>query len=201
MDRKFLKELGIEEEHIDKIMEQHGATVNPLKQEKDSLQAEVDNLKTDITDRDSQLEELQGKVGDEESLKATIESLKTANKEKDDERKRLLNSQKLDYEVRIALNNANARNERAVKALLDLDTVKINEDGQLTGLKEQLDNLKETDDYLFKSSDVEVDNPKDKKDFVPGSEQGGNGGKEPDAAAVGLSAAERIYGKKEQEEK
>lgn len=198
MDREFLKSLGIETEQIDKIMEQHGATVNPLKQSKEALQSEVDNLKTDISERDAQLEDLQGKVGSEEDLKATIESLKTANKEKDDERKRLLDSQKLDYELRIALNSSGARNERAVKALLDLDTVKINEDGQLTGLKEQLDNLQESDGYLFTQSDEGNDNPSDKKkDYVPGSTQGGNGGKEPDATAIGTSAAERIYGKKE----
>lgn len=198
MDRKFLETQGIEADKIDAIMAEHGKTVNPLKQDKEALQTEVDSYKEQITERDTQLEDLQGKVGSEEDLKATIESLKTANKEKDDERKRLLDSQKLDYELRIALNSSGARNERAVKALLDLDTVKINEDGQLTGLKEQLDNLQESDGYLFTQSDEGNDNPSDKKkDYVPGSTQGGNGGKEPDATAVGTSAAERIYGKKE----
>lgn len=199
MDRKFLEAQGVEAEKIDAIMAEHGKTVNPLKQEKESLQSEVDNLKTDISERDTQLEDLQGKVGSEEDLKATIESLKTANKEKDDERKRLLDSQKLDYELRIALNSSGARNERAVKALLDLDTVKINEDGQLTGLKEQLDNLQESDSYLFTQSDEGNDNPSDKKnDYVPGSTQGGNGGKEPKPGEVGSSMADQIYGTKEE---
>lgn len=199
MDRKFLEAQGVEAEKIDAIMAEHGKTVNPLKQEKESLQSEVDNLKTDISERDTQLEDLQGKVGSEEDLKATIESLKTANKEKDDERKRLLDSQKLDYELRIALNSSGARNERAVKALLDLDTVKINEDGQLTGLKEQLDNLQESDGYLFTQSDDKKDNLSDqKKDYVPGSTQGGNGGKEVTDEEFAKSKYEEIFGKKEE---
>lgn len=199
MDRKFLEAQGIEADKIDAIMAEHGKTVNPLKQDKEALQTEVDSYKEQITERDTQLEDLQGKVGSEEDLKATIESLKTANKEKDDERRRLLDSQKLDYEVRIALNTSGARNERAVKALLDLDTVKINEDGQLTGLKEQLETLQESDSYLFTSSVEENDNPSDKKtDYVPGSTQGGNGGKTPQPGEVGASMADLIYGNEEE---
>lgn len=180
-------------------MKAHGEVVNPLKQNKESLESEVENLKSDISDRDTQLEDLQGKVGNEEDLKATIESLKTANKEKDNQRQKLLNDQKLDYEVRIALNESGARNERAVKALLDMDTVKINEDGQLTGLKEQLDNLKTSDDYLFTASKPVDDKQQDDGDFVPGSTKPGNGGQEPDLSQKGKSAAERLYGKKEEE--
>lgn len=199
MDRKFLEAQGIEADKIDAIMAEHGKTVNPLKQDKEALQTEVDSYKEQITERDTQLEDLQGKVGSEEDLKATIESLKTANKEKDDERRRLLDSQKLDYEVRIALNTSGARNERAVKALLDLDTVKINEDGQLTGLKEQLETLQESDSYLFTSSVEENDNSSDKKtDYVPGSTQGGNGGKTPQPGEVGASMADLIYGNEEE---
>lgn len=149
MERKDLIELGIENETVDKIMEMHGKTVNPLKQTNESLKAEVDSYKEQVTDRDNQLEEIKSKVGDTDALNVTIESLKQANKDKDDAHQAKMKQVQLDYEVTLALNKANARNEKAVKALLDLDTVKINEDGQLIGLSEQLSNLQETDSYLL----------------------------------------------------
>ena len=194
MDRDFLKSLGIEDaETVYAIMKSYGESINPLKQEKESLETEVDSYKGQISERDKQLEDLKDKVDSEEDLKETIEALKTANKEKDDERQKLLNDQKLDYELKIALNESGARNERAVKALLDLDTVKINEDGQLTGLKEQLDNLKDSDDYLFSGSQPIDDDRQSSVNYNGGSDSKGNNGRELEGAALGKSEAERLF--------
>lgn len=43
--RKFLKDLGIEPESIDKIIEEHRGTVDSLKDDNDNLKAEIENLK------------------------------------------------------------------------------------------------------------------------------------------------------------
>jgi len=201
MDRDFLKSLGIEDaETVYAIMKSYGESINPLKQEKESLETEVDSYKGQISERDKQLEDLKDKVDSEEDLKETIEALKTANKEKDDERQKLLNDQKLDYELKIALNESGARNERAVKALLDLDTVKINEDGQLTGLKEQLDNLKDSDDYLFSGSQPIDDDRQSSVNYNGGSDSKGNNGRELEGAALGKSEAERLFRTNNKEE-
>lgn len=200
MERKDLIDLGIENETVDKIMEMHGKTVNPLKQTNESLKAEVDSYKEQVTDRDNQLEEIKSKVGDTDALNATIASLKQANKDKDDAHQAKMKKVQLDYEVTLALNKANARNEKAVKALLDLDTVKINEEGQLIGLSEQLSNLQETDSYLFDTEMVKTDttNGSDKKDtsFNPGNNRS-NDGKEVTGADLGKSLAQQIFGTKE----
>lgn len=200
MERKDLIDLGIENETVDKIMELHGKTVNPLKQEKESLKAEVDSYKEQVTDRDSQLEEIKSKVGDTDALNATIESLKQANKDKDDAHQAKVKQVQLDYEITLALNKANARNEKAVKALLDLDTVKLNEEGQLIGLSEQLNNLQETDDYLFDAEVVKTDTTdgSDKKDTAlnPGGKRG-NVGREASPEEIGKAAVDRLFGKKE----
>lgn len=199
MERKDLTELGIEAEAVDKIMEMYGKVVNPLKQEKESLKAEVESYKEQVSDRDSQLDQIKSKVGDTEALNATIDSLKQANKEKDDAHKEKVKQVQLDYELKLALNNANARNEKAVKALLDLDTVKINENGQLIGLNEQLDSLKETDSYLFADSKVETDTTDDSSKeqspaLNPGGTQG-NTGKETSLEETGKAAAQRLFNK------
>ncbi|TDM49993.1 hypothetical protein ETI06_05835 [Macrococcoides goetzii] len=196
MERKDLTELGIEAEAVDKIMEMYGKDVNPIKQENESLKAEVKSYKEQVADRDNQLDEIKTKVGDEEGLKATIEALKEANKQKDSAHQDLVNQVKLDYEIKLALNEAGAKNERAVKALIDLDTVKINEDGQLIGLNEQLTNLKSTDDYLFNATNVNNvdDSQNDSQQLNPGGQQGNNG-KEPDLTEVGKSHAKRLFNK------
>ncbi|QYA31985.1 phage scaffolding protein [Macrococcus psychrotolerans] len=200
MERKDLTELGIEAEAVDKIMEMYGKDVNPIKQENESLKAEVKSFKEQVADRDNQLDEIKTKVGDAEALNATIDSLKQANKDKDEAHQNLVNQVKLDYEIKLALNEAGAKNERAVKALIDLDTVKINEDGQLIGLNEQLTNLKSTDDYLFncpinpKDKDINNDPEKPPNNLNPGGQQG-NGGKDPDLSEVGKAHAKRLFNK------
>lgn len=200
MERKDLTELGIEAEAVDKIMEIYGKDVNPIKQENESLKAEVKSFKEQVADRDNQLDEIKTKVGDAEALNATIDSLKQANKDKDEAHQNLVNQVKLDYEIKLALNEAGAKNERAVKALIDLDTVKINEDGQLIGLNEQLTNLKSTDDYLFngpinpENKDINNNPEKPPNNLNPGGLQG-NGGKDPDLSEVGKAHAKRLFNK------
>lgn len=202
MERKDLTELGIEAEAVDKIMEMYGKDVNPIKQENESLKAEVKSFKEQVADRDNQLDEIKTKVGDAEALNATIDSLKQANKDKDEAHQNLVNQVKLDYEIKLALNEAGAKNERAVKALIDLDTVKINEDGQLIGLNKQLTNLKSTDDYLFngpinpKDKDINNNQENPPNNLNPGGQQG-NGGKDPDPRELGKSMADKLLGKKE----
>ncbi|WP_039237538.1 phage scaffolding protein [Clostridium sp. K25] len=90
----------------------------------------IADLKKDNKDN----EELQTKVTDYE------------NKVKDYENK--IKEMQFNYALEGALKGVNVRNTKAVKALLNLENVKL--DGEnLLGLKEQLDSLKESDSYLF----------------------------------------------------
>ncbi len=55
---------------------------------------------------------------------------------------------KLDFAIEKALTVAKAKNTKAVKALLDMDKVKLDGD-QLLGIDEQLKALQQSDPYLF----------------------------------------------------
>lgn len=205
MDRQFLKSLNLEAESIDEIMKKYGESINDIKREKESLEAERDNLKEDISNRDQQLEDLKNNVTDTETLQAQIDSLKQSNKEKDEKRQELLNAQKLDYEIKLALNAQGARNEKAVKALLDLDTVKIGDDGDVVGLNEQLNTLKENEGWLFKTSDENVNQAQTQDsgntDYIAGSSVTGNNGKKVTAEERARATYEKIYGKIKEEDK
>lgn len=66
-----------------------------------------------------------------------------------DEGEAKLNAYKRDVEISKAFVTAQVSDEVSVRANLNLDDVKLGEDGKLTGLDEQLTALKESKPYLF----------------------------------------------------
>ncbi len=61
---------------------------------------------------------------------------------------------KLDYAADVALIAAGARNIRAVKSLLDLADITLDENGTSPKIAEQIAALKISDGYLFKEADT-----------------------------------------------
>ncbi len=56
---------------------------------------------------------------------------------------------KLDFAVDAALTAAGAKNHKAVRSLLNLESVSLGEDGKAVGLEEQIGAVKSSDGYLF----------------------------------------------------
>ena len=83
------------------------------------------------------------------ALKINGEDIENAKADYESE----LNRLKIDFAVEKALTGANARNIRAVKALLDLADAKLDKDGTVKGLSEQINNLAadEGTKFLFDS--------------------------------------------------
>lgn len=195
MNREFLKELGLEDEAIDKIMAEHGKTVNQTKDELTSAQSERDSLKEQLSERDTQLEELRGKAKGNEDLQATIDSLKEANAQSKEAYEKQLKEQKFNYELDRELMTARARNTVAVRALLDTDTIKLDDDGKIKGLSEQLEGLKESSSYMFESDEGA---PPSNSNFKPGSTQKTNNPKEVDPYDAGRQKALERHKKEEE---
>jgi small-conductance mechanosensitive channel len=118
------------------------------KTELDTANNSIKDYKKQLKDRDKQLENLKEKAKGNEELTAEIEKLKDENKNvaRDYEAK----IEKLNFDTKLdkALTDAKAKNPKTVKALLNLENLKL--DGEdIIGLKEQLEGLKESDGYLF----------------------------------------------------
>mgnify|MGYP003276599483 CR=1 FL=1 len=154
MKREFLKKMELTDEQIDAIMAENGKDVNGLKEQVNSLTTEKDGLQSQLTERDTQLKDLKGKVKDSDELTAEIDKLQKANKEAKEKYEADLTAQQKSFLVDKALTNAGARNAKAVSSLLDLDSVEV-KDGQLTGLDDQLKALRESDGYMFKEDQQE----------------------------------------------
>lgn len=151
MKREFLKELELEDETINKIMAEHGKSVNDYKQKAekvDTLESQIQDYDQQIKDRDQQLKDLGEKAKGNENLEQQIKELQQQNTDAQKEWEQKLNDQKKEAKLELALKDADAKNPKAVKALLNNDAVTL--DGEnLIGLDEQLKNLKESDGYLF----------------------------------------------------
>jgi Phage minor structural protein GP20. len=153
MERKFLKELGLEKEVIDQIMTENGKDIEKAKEVAseltEELETELGNLKGQIKERDKQLEALKLSGEDVETLKGRIETLQKENESRETELQAEMQQLKLDNAVSKALTTAKAKNEKAVKALLELDGLELDKDGSVKGLQEQIEKLAKADDSKF----------------------------------------------------
>lgn len=91
------------------------------------------------------------------------------------------------FAIDLALTKAGAKNNKAVKALLDDTKILVNEKGELTGLTEQLDAVRKDNDYLFDVK-AEAQNPNPLKPTFGTGNQTGSGAQADEAVrkAFGL---------------
>ena len=108
-----------------------------------------DNLKK----ANATLEELKGKAGLSDEYKAQIDKLKEEAKKAEEAHKATITQMKRDSAIDSALASAKARNSKAVRALLDEGKLVLNDDGTLSGIKEQIEAVKKDNAFLFDSSD------------------------------------------------
>ena len=150
MERKFLEELGIDKEAIDKIMAQHGNDIEAHKTMAANAAKDRDTYK-------GQLEEVSGKLKafdgvDIEALRGEVDTLKKdmATKEAD------FQSQLADRDFQALLTagiaEAKGKNPKAIAALLDIEALKASKN-QKEDAAAALKALTESDAYLFGEPD------------------------------------------------
>jgi hypothetical protein len=129
----------------------------------DEANSLVKDYKEQVAQRDLQITQLGEKAKGSEELTAQINALKEANeKAKADYDSKILAREK-DYYIDGQLVNAGAKNVKAVKAILDLESLEY-KDGKISGLDELIKSTKEKEAYLFS-----VDKSKDEAGGKPGT--------------------------------
>ena len=103
MKRKFLEDLGIEKEAIDKNMDENGKDIESAKADYDAIKAERDAANTTIAERDEQLAGLKDSTKDNEELTKKIAELEQENKDSAAKHKAELNSLKINAAIDKAL--------------------------------------------------------------------------------------------------
>lgn len=143
------------------------------KEKFDAVNTDNKELKQTIKERDEQLQDLSGKAQGNEDLQKQIEKLQEDNKQAAEAYQQKLDKQAFDFALEKAISGAEARNPKAVKALLDVDSIKLDGD-KLLGLDEQLKGLKESDSYLFGGDDPKLKGREPNPDKQPPAAGGKN---------------------------
>jgi len=152
--KELLKKAGIPEDKLDstitdisKELPKHFIPKDKYNEVAEAKKKLEDDLKT----RDQQLEDLKNAAGTNEDLKQQIKDLQEANEKAAKDWETKLAQMQLDFAIEKALAAAKAKNAKAVKALLDMEKVKLDGE-QLLGLDDQLKALQQSDPYLFGDS-------------------------------------------------
>lgn len=160
MERKDLTDLKLSDDQVEKVMGLYGKDINGLKEQLATAEQERDSFKSQVSDRDKQIDELSSKAGNSEKLNKTIDDLKATIKQNDENAATELTKVKTDNAIQSALKDAHVRDPKLAASLLDRDIIKLDEHGEVMGLSDQLDKIKESHDYLFDSEDGKPKDPK-----------------------------------------
>lgn len=154
MNKEELIAMGLTDEQAKKVMDSLDGNYVP-KNRFNEVNEENKTLKKSVSDRDKQLEDLKKSSGDNAELQKQIADLQKQNADQVKAHEAELQQLKVDNAVEQALTGAKAKNVKAVKALLNLDGVKLADDGSIIGLKEQIDKLTadEGTKFLFDAAD------------------------------------------------
>lgn len=154
MERKFLEDLGMEKEIINQIMAEHGKNIQDLQKKISDVQEENQQLKNDNSTYQKTIEKFKDIKPDE--MQQTINDLKNQIQENENKYKQDLADRDFNSFIDNGLNEAKARDVRAVKALLDIDLLK-NSKNQNEDFKKAVEELKQNKSFLFESNEP-IDN-------------------------------------------
>ena len=148
MERKFLKDLGLADDVIEKVMAENGKDIEGLKSAGEASKTTIADLQKQLGDRDKQLETLKKSSGDNEAFQKQIADLQAANKTAKADYDANLKKVTLGNKIELALLGAKAKNTKAVRALLDES--KISLDGEnVIGLEDQIKAIQKSDPDFF----------------------------------------------------
>ena len=109
----------------------------------------------DIKAKDTKISELSETVKKFDGVDVTAlqDSVKTWEKKYKED----LAAEKLNNAIELQIASSGCKNSKMLKACLDSSIIKLNDDGTLTGLKEQLENVKKESPFLFETQEPNAD--------------------------------------------
>lgn len=149
MKRNQLKDLGLDEDQIKAVMDLNGEDINNAKSGNDAIVEENNALKAQIAERDKDLKNLRKNAKDNEELSNSYKELEAKYKNDTADLTNKLNQTRLTSAVDRALSASKVRDTKAIKGFLDMDKVKLDEQGNLSGLDEQIKEIHQTAPYIF----------------------------------------------------
>ncbi|MCG2339278.1 phage scaffolding protein [Staphylococcus epidermidis] len=128
--------------------------------------AEIDELKAEITNRDEQIAKLQDSVKDDSELQKELDEAKNQNAEWQTKYK----ESQLNNAVKLAVAK-DANDADDILAFINKDELELQGDGNVKGLDKAIESLKESKPYLFVESKPSGRTPDDGKNVNGGLTQ------------------------------
>lgn len=153
MNKEDLKKLGLTDEAVmDQIIVLHGKDIEKHKTDTGAAKTEADGLRAQLAEANKQIESFKGM--DIDGVKKSADEWKAKAEQAASDAQKQVAQLKFDHALDGALTGAKAKNPKAVRALLNLEGLKMNEaDGSILGLKEQLETIQKENDYLFEAAE------------------------------------------------
>lgn len=152
MTKEELLALGLTEEQIKDVFKINGIDVEKAKGDLTTKETELASTKEQLKTANTEIQSY--KSMDVEAIKKAADEYKTKFEEAETKAQKEIETLKFNHAIENALVGAKAKNAKAVKALLNIEGLKLNGD-EVVGLKEQLEAIKTENDYLF--GDVDPD--------------------------------------------
>lgn len=106
-----------------------------------------DKYDGDLKEKDTKIAELTNKVKEFDGV--DIEKFKNDIKDWEIKYNTTVADLKKSNAISLAIAKAKPKNEKALMALIDTEIIKLNDDGSVTGLAEQLEKVKKENGFLF----------------------------------------------------
>lgn len=167
--REILREAGLEEKTIKQVLTTMKAEKIYTTSEENAdirikkFKEKAETLEEELKEKNEKLDNLKDLEAEKENLTNEIETIKKEAESKE-----------FNLALDSALKEANAKNSKLIKALLDNEKLTL-KDGKLEGITEQLETIKKENDFLF-------DKP---AKGIPDFGTGGKSGTEPNDESVG----------------
>ena len=189
MTKKDFTDLGISEELATKAAEASKKELEGYVQKSkyDLAVTEKETLEIQIKEHGKQLEELKKAAKGSEELEKKVKELQDNAAASKAKYEKQINDIQLNHAIDTALKEAKAKNAKAVRSLLDMNDIVL-DDGKVKGLDKQIKKLQEAEDskFLFES----VADPKDGKPKIGGSTDNAN------SSSIGNGSADNGNGSK-----
>lgn len=149
MERKFLEELGLDKEAVEKIMAQHGKDIEVHKAAAENAAKDRDTYKGQLEEVSNKLQAFAGV--DIEALRGEVETLKKDMAAKEADFQSQLADRDFQSLLMAGITEAKGKNPKAIAALLDIDALKASKN-QKEDTAAAIKALAESDAYLFGDS-------------------------------------------------
>lgn len=150
MKTQDLIDLGLSQEVAEKIFVLHGKDIEKLKESTQTATADLESIKTQLTEANTQIEKFKG-MKTQEEVDAAVSEYKTKFEQAEVDAAANLLAVKRNHALERDLKEVyKVKNVKAVMALLNNDELTFDEKTEaINGLKEQVEPIKASDGYLF----------------------------------------------------